>query len=145
MKALRLFLLLITGLLTDCRTMQTVATRADSTVHRSADSGEQWQREIIREYLPGQVLYDTLWRYDSTADRTLHVPQIVRVPTPYPVREIIRESAARQQSQTEEKQVQTQSREKDAHMPVMIQAMMLLCALSVFSAIGLAAITLFKK
>ncbi|GHB64266.1 hypothetical protein [Persicitalea jodogahamensis] len=141
MKTLRLLLLLtLFSLLTDCRTLHTVATRADSTVYRSADSGEQWQREIIREYLPGQILYDTLWRYD-----TLHVPQIVRVPAPYPVREIIRESAARQQSQTEEKQVQTQTREKDAHMPVMMQAMMLLCASAVFVAIGMAAIILLKK
>lgn len=138
MKALPFLLLAI--LLTDCRSVQKVSTRADSTVYRSADSGEQWQREIIREYLPGSVQYDTLWRYD-----TLQVPLIVRVPAPYPVREIIRESGARQQSQTEEKQVQTQTQEKDAHTPVVIQALLLLCALAVFGAIGLAALTLLRK
>lgn len=141
MKNLKIVLLvMLFGLLTDCRTVQRVDTRADSTVYRSADSGEQWQREIIREYLPGQVVYDTLWRYD-----TLHVPRVIRVPAPYPVREIIRESGARQQSQTEEKQVQTQTQEKDAHTPVVIQALGLLCALAVFCAIGLAALTLLRK
>ncbi|MPR36907.1 hypothetical protein [Salmonirosea aquatica] len=141
MKTLRLLLLLtLFSLLIDCRTVQKVTTRADSTVYRSADSGEQWQREVIREYLPGAVHYDTLWRYD-----TLHVPQIVRVPAPYPVREIIRESAARQQSQTEEKQVQTETKEKDAHVPLVIQALLLLCGLAVLGAIGLAALTLLRK
>jgi hypothetical protein len=141
MKNLRLALLLtLFSLLTDCRTVQKVATRADSTVYRSADSGEQWQREIIREYLPGPVHYDTLWRYD-----TLHVPKIVRVPAPYPVREIIRESAARQESQVEQKQVQTETKEKDAHTPVVIQALLLLCGLAVFGAIGLAALTLLRR
>jgi len=140
MKALSFWLLILFSLLTDCRTVQKVTTRADSTAYRAAESGEQWEREIIREYLPGAVRYDTLWRYD-----TLHVPQIVRVPAPYPVREIIRETAARQQSQVEAKQVQTETKEKDAHTPVVIQALLLLCGLAVFGAIGLAALTLLRK
>lgn len=141
MKTLRIVCLLtLFSLLTDCRTVRRVETRADSTVYRSADSGEQWQREIIREYLPGEVRYDTLWRFD-----TLHVPQVIRVPAPYPVREIIRESGARQESRVEEKQVQTETKEKDAHTPVVIQALLLLCGLAVFGAIGLAALTLLRK
>ncbi|TDB69121.1 hypothetical protein [Arundinibacter roseus] len=141
MKLIRfLFLLGLFSLLTDCRTIHRLTSRSDSSHYRSSDMGEQWQREIIREYLPGQVRYDTIFRRD-----TLPVPYVIRVPEPYPVREIVRESGTRQQSAQEETQVQTLTSEKDKHTPLMIQAMMLLCGLSVFAAIFLAAITLLRK
>ena len=139
MKAISTLLLLVC-LLAGCRTIHKLSTSADSTVYRTADTGEQWHREIIREYLPGAVRYDTVVRYD-----TLHVPHILRVPAPYPVREIIRESGARQESRTEEKQVQTETRDKDATTPIMMQAMMLLCGLSAFMGIFLGLLSLLRK
>jgi hypothetical protein len=137
MKAISILLLLVC-LLAGCRTIHKLTASADSTVYRTADTGEQWQREIIREYLPGPVRYDTVHHYDT-------VPHVIRVPTPYPVREIIRESGARKESSTESKQVQTETREKDATTPIMIQAMMLLCGLSVFGAIFMALLTILRK
>ncbi len=136
MKAILFLLLLV--LLSDCRTIHRLSTSADSTVYRSADTGEQWHREIIREYLPGAVRYDTVHHYDT-------VPHVIRVPTPYPVREIIRETGARQESRTEEKQVQTETRDKDATTPIMMQAMMLLCGLSAFMGIFLGLLSLLRK
>mgnify|MGYP000498200547 CR=1 FL=1 len=129
-----LFALLMAG----CRTLHRLRTSADSTVQRTTDVDEQWQREIIREYLPGPVRYDTVHHYDT-------VPHVIRVPAPYPVREIIRETGARQESRTEDKQVQTSTREKDVEIPVMVQGLMLLCGLSLFGVVFLIALILLRK
>lgn len=87
-----------------CRSVFRSRSAADSTATRSQESSEKFTRETIREYLPGRT--DTLRTYT-----TIEVPKPYPVPGPTLIRETVRETGERQQTQTEQKEVAVQQSE----------------------------------
>ncbi|GAB2798666.1 hypothetical protein GCM10027275_50330 [Rhabdobacter roseus] len=136
----RLFFFLILLGLTDCRTMQQLHHQVDSSAVRSEQSAQKWSREVITEYA-----LDTLWR---TRYDTIYKYRYLDRPVPYEVpvyRTITRESGEASASRQEEKQVSVDTKEKEAHLPLITQLSFLLCAISVLGAIGLGMLTLLRR
>lgn len=105
MKNLTLILLLAI-MSWSCRAVLRSKSSADSTAVRSQNSNEKFTREIIREYLPGT--HDTIYQHSVS---TIEVPKVVTIDRPVLVRETVRETGERQQSQSEEKAVLVQEKQ----------------------------------
>jgi hypothetical protein len=83
-----------------CRTSYMQKAQTDSSSVKTEATSEKWNREIIREYLPGRI--DTI---HSQTNQLIQVPKIVPFPQPY-YREIIRDSGEKQKQTEEKKDVQ---------------------------------------
>jgi hypothetical protein len=103
-------LILGTQGLFSCRSSLMQKMHSDSISVKSEATSEKWNREIIREYMPGRI--DTI---HSQINQVIEVPKIVPFPQPY-YREIIRDSGEKQKQADEKTQVQVTEKkvEKEA-------------------------------
>lgn len=138
-------LLLSLLLLTACRTIKRASSSSSAT--ETAAESSKYNREVITEYVvrdtstgkpvivnvmpgqPGQI---------KTQD-----PIIIHQKEPYIIRQTIRESGENQATKTE--QIQTETKEKEASMPFVIQVAALVVAISIALIAIAAIIFLIKK
>jgi cytoskeletal protein RodZ len=58
--------------LVSCKVVERMSMQADSSANRSEQTTEKWNREVIREYLPGQA--DTVHAYHQVDPKIIQLP-----------------------------------------------------------------------
>lgn len=81
-----------------CRVIEKMSMHADSSATRSEQSTEKWNREVIREYLPGETDTDTIHSFHE-----VKVPQYITIPGKSTIiRETIRDQGEKTSNLAEE-------------------------------------------
>lgn len=137
-------LLLSLLLLTACRTIQKASSKQDSAINDTQSS--KYDREVITEYVVRdtttgkQVIVNVM--PPQTGQLTTQNPIILTQKEPYIIRQTIRESGEQTAVKTEE--IKTETKEKEASVPFMLQVSALIFAISIFLLLILVAIKQFK-
>lgn len=121
------------------RNIQKFKTEAKVEEKQAYEENQSWQRESITE-----IVYDTLWR---TRVETLRVPEVkyVEVPTPYVIRQTVRESGEASKAATSDLKSEVQVEQVDKVTPILNQISLLIAALCVLVTIILGVIALRKR
>lgn len=137
-------LLLSLLLLTACRSIQ----KASSSNNTASSDTQQskYNREIVTEYIvrdtaTGKPVIVNVMP-SQPGQISTQQPLIIHQKEPYIVRQTIRESGEQQSTKTEE--IKTETKEKEASMPFMIQVAALVAAISI-GLIALAALIFLIK
>ena len=100
-----------------CKVIERMAMQQDSSATRSEENTEKWNREVIREYLPGET--DTVHSYHQVDPKIIQLPGTKTI-----YRETIRDQGEKTSNLSEEIKTllkeKTVSKEPDSWVPKVI-------------------------